>query len=105
MVLRGAQIHRCGQAKCSLFSTQSLPHDLARLYGRARPFTSANLGNVAGLRLESVQILADSHCPEIVHCDSVKTSRYGPHAVRMTSLTMRRSRNRVPMNRIIRRRP
>jgi len=80
MVLRGAQIHRCGQAKCSLFSTQSLPHDLAWLYGRALPFTSANLGNVAGLRLESVQILADSHGPEIVHCDSIKTSRRAPAA-------------------------
>jgi hypothetical protein len=48
MVLRGAQIHRRGQAKYSLFSTQSLPHDLAQLYGRTLPFTSANLGGVAG---------------------------------------------------------
>lgn len=139
MVLRGAQIHRRGQAKCSLVSTRSHPHDLARLYDRALPFTSADLGGVAGPCLNEVQIWTDSHGPEIVLCDSVKTprsapaaqpvarcrrdflctqllpwsslccspgsSRCGLHAVRMTSLTMRRSRNRVPMNGIIGRRP
>ena len=64
MVLRGAQIHRRGQAKCSLVSTRSLPHDLARLYGQALPFTSADLGSVTGPCLDEVQIWADSHGPK-----------------------------------------
>lgn len=64
MVLRGAQIHRRGQARCSLVSTRSLPHDLARLYGRTGLFTSADLGDVAGLRLDEVQIWTDSHGPK-----------------------------------------
>lgn len=64
MVLRGAQIHRCGQAKCSLFSTRSLPHDLTRLYGRVLPFTSANLGGAAGPCLDELWIWTDSHGPE-----------------------------------------
>jgi hypothetical protein len=80
MVLRGAQIHRRDQAKCSLFSTQSLPHDLAPLCDRVLPFTSANLANIVGPRLESV-------------------------AMKVTSLTIGRSRKIVPMNRLIRRRP
>ena len=56
MVLRGAQIHRRGQAKCSLVFTRSLPHDLAQLYGRTGPFTSADLCGVAGPCLDKVQI-------------------------------------------------
>ena len=80
MVLRGEQIHRRGQAKCSLFSTQSLPHDLARLYGRTLLFTSANLGGVAGPCLDELWIWTESHGQEIVHCDSVKTSRRAPAA-------------------------
>ena len=64
MVLRGAQIHRRGQAKCSLFSTRSLPHDLTRLYGRMLPFTSANLGGAAGPCLDELWIWTDSHGPE-----------------------------------------
>ena len=61
MVLRGAQIHRCGQAKCSLFSTQSLPHDLARLYGRMLPLTPADLGGAADPCLDALRIWTDSH--------------------------------------------
>src|SRR6266849_5456770 len=80
MVLRGAQIHRRGQAKCSLVSTRSLPHNLARLYGRALPFTSADLGGVAGPCLDEVLIWTDSHGPEIILCDSIKTSRSAPAA-------------------------
>ena len=64
MVLRGTQIHRLGQAKCSLVSTRSLPHDLARFYDRAGPFTSADLGGVAGPCLDEVQIWTDSHGPK-----------------------------------------
>jgi hypothetical protein len=55
MVLRGTQIHRRGQAKCSLASTRSLPHDLARLYGRALLFTSADPGSVASPCLAEVR--------------------------------------------------
>src|ERR1700704_3359526 len=80
MVLRGAQIHRRGQAKCSPVSPRSLPHDLARLYGRALPLTSADLGGIAGPCLDEVQIWTDSHGPEIVLCDLVKTSRSAPAA-------------------------
>ena len=64
MVLRGAQIHRRGQARCSLVSTRSLPHDLGRLYGRTGLFTSAGLGGVAGPCLDEVQIWTDSHGPK-----------------------------------------
>lgn len=64
MVLRGAQIHRRGQAECSLVFTRSLPHDLARLYGRTGPFTSADLGSVAGPCLDKVQIWTDPHGPK-----------------------------------------
>ena len=64
MVLRGAQIHRRGQAKCSLLSIRSLPHDLAWLDGRALPFTSANLGNIADPRLDELWIWTDSHGPK-----------------------------------------
>ena len=68
MLLRGEQIHRRGQAKCSLFSNQSLPHDLARLYGWTLPFTSADLGGVAGPCLDELWIWTESHGQEIVHC-------------------------------------
>jgi len=78
MVLRGAQIHRRGQAKCSFVSTRSLPHDLARFYGLALPFTSADLVRVAGPCLDEVQIWTDSHGPEIILCDSVKLSPSAP---------------------------
>ena len=61
MVLRGAQIHRRGQVKCSLFSTQSLPHDLARLYGRMLPLTPADLGGAADPCLDALRIWTDSH--------------------------------------------
>ncbi len=57
MVLRGAQIHRRGQVKCSLFSTQSLPHDLARLYGRMLPLTPADLGGAADPCLDALTSL------------------------------------------------
>ena len=82
MVLRGAQIHRRGQAKCSLVTTRSLPHDLVRLYRRALPFTSADLGDVAGPYLDEVQLWTDFHGQEIVLCDSIKTSRSSPAASR-----------------------
>ena len=80
MVLRGEQIHRRGQAKCSLVTTRSLPHDLVRLYRPALPFTSADLGGVAGPCLDEVQLWTDFHGPEIVLCDSIKTSRSSPAA-------------------------
>ena len=54
MVLRGAQIQPFSQARCSLFSTQSLLHDLARLYGRALPLTSPALGAVADLYIDEL---------------------------------------------------
>ncbi len=60
MVLRGAQIHQCGQASCSLLSSQSLPHNLAWLYGRAGLFTSADLVGIEGPCFEEVQIWTDS---------------------------------------------
>lgn len=61
MVLRGAQIHQCGQASCSLLFSQSLPHNLAWLYGRAGLFTSTDLVGIEGPCLEEVQIWTDSH--------------------------------------------
>ena len=48
MVLREAPIYRNSQARCNLLSTQSLPHDLARLYDHASPFTSADLDGSPG---------------------------------------------------------
>ena len=47
MVLHGAHIHRCGHSWCNLVSAQTLPYDLARLYGRAGSLTSTGLGGVA----------------------------------------------------------
>jgi hypothetical protein len=61
MVLHGAQSQQCDPLWCNLISAQSLPHDLARLYGRTGLFTSADLGGVAGPRLDMVRIWTDSH--------------------------------------------
>lgn len=61
MVLREAPIYRNRQARCNLLSAQSLPHDLARLYDHASPFTSADLGGIADPYLEEVRTWADSH--------------------------------------------
>ena len=61
MVLRGAQIQRCGQARCSLVSAQSFPHDLARLYGRTLPLTSTDLGGGADPYIDEVRTWTDSH--------------------------------------------
>jgi len=65
MVLRGAQTHRREKTKCSLVSPRSLPIDLAHLYGRALPFTSVDLGGVAGPCLDEVQTWTDIHSPKL----------------------------------------
>ena len=64
MILRGAQIHQCGQASYNFLSSQSLPHNLAWLYDRAGLFTSADLVGIEGPCLEEVQIWTDSHGPK-----------------------------------------
>ena len=80
MVLRGTQIQRCGQARCSLVSAQSLPHDLPRLYGRARPLRSTDLGGGTDPYIDMQWTWADSHASwlEIVPCDSRTMSRRAP---------------------------
>ncbi len=72
MVLRGAQIQPCGQARCGLFSAQSLLHDFDWLYGRALRLTSPDLAGVADSYIDELGTWADSHVswPEIVGCDS-----------------------------------
>jgi hypothetical protein len=104
MVLRGAQIHRRGQARCSLVSTRSLPHDLARLYGRTGLFTSADLGGVAGPCLDEVQIWTDSHGPK-----SFSATRSRCREARLPRNQLPDAKStfyvRGPMNRIIGRRP
>jgi hypothetical protein len=60
MVLRGIQTHRRDQTKCRLVPPRFLPRDLARLYGRVRPFTSVDLGGVVGPCLDEGQIWTDS---------------------------------------------
>lgn len=60
MVLRRTQNQRCDQARCNLLSSQSLPHDLARLYGRTGLFTSADIVSIEGpcsMRYRSEPIL------------------------------------------------
>ena len=64
MVHRGAPIQRYGQARCNLFSAQSLPHDLARLYGRVLPLTSTGLGGAADPYINALWTWADSHGPK-----------------------------------------
>jgi len=61
MVLQGAQSRRGGQDECNLLSAQSFPYDLARLYGHAGAFTSADLGGIADPCIEEVQIWSNSH--------------------------------------------
>ena len=80
MVLRGAQIQRCGEARCSFVPAQSLPHDLAQFYGRMLPLTSTDLGGGADPSIDELWTWTDSHgsWPEIVPCDSRKMSRIAP---------------------------
>lgn len=61
MVLHEAQSQQCDQPWYNLISAQSLPHDLARLYGDTELFTSGDLDGVAGSRLDVVRIWTDSH--------------------------------------------
>jgi hypothetical protein len=61
MVLRGTQIQRRSEAKSSLALTQSLPHDLAKVYDRTGPLTSTVLGGVADLYLDELGTWTDSH--------------------------------------------
>jgi hypothetical protein len=56
MVLRGAQIRRCGQARSYLASAGILPYDLAQLCGLTDPSTSADFDGLAGSCLEEIQV-------------------------------------------------
>jgi hypothetical protein len=61
MAFHGAQSQRCGKAWYNFLPTQSLPHNLAQLYGPTGPFTFADLGGVASPRLDEVQVWTDFH--------------------------------------------
>lgn len=76
MVLRGAQIRRCGLARCSLLSTRSLLHDLAQLYDRASLFTSTGLGREISPYLNAVKTWIDSHSPKSL--SSIRSIHYKP---------------------------
>ena len=78
MVFRGAQTHRYGHASCSLLSTRSFPRDSAWLYCQALPFTSTDLGGIAGPRLEDVQTWTDSHGQKSFSVTRSRLSRIAP---------------------------
>jgi len=78
MVFRGAQTHRYGHASCSLLSTRSFPRDSAWLYCQALPFTSTDLGGIAGQRLEEVQTSTDSHGQKSFSVTRSRLSRIAP---------------------------
>ena len=91
MVLRGAQIQRRGEARCGCVSAQSLPHDLAHLYGRVRPLTSTDLCYGASLYLDTLWPWTDSYVswPAIVLCDS--RNKMSHHAPAMQTVTRYRT--------------
>lgn len=64
MAFHGAQSQPCGKAWYNLLSAQSLPHNLAQLYGPAGPFTFADLGSVVSPCLDEVQVWTDFHRPK-----------------------------------------
>jgi hypothetical protein len=88
MVLRGAQIRRCGLAKCSLLSTRSLLHDLAQLYDRASLFTSTGRGREASPYLNAVKTWIDSHSPKSL--SAIRSIRYKPTLPRNRVIQYRR---------------
>lgn len=61
MALPGAQSQRYGKAWYNLLPAQSLPHNLAQLYGPTGPCTSADLGGVAASRPDEVKVWTDFH--------------------------------------------
>jgi hypothetical protein len=60
MVLRAAQSQQCGQARCDLLSTQSLPHNLAGLYSRTSPFRFTDLDGIVGPCLNEVKFCLET---------------------------------------------
>lgn len=71
MVLRGAQIHRRGQVKCSLVSARSLPHDLTRFSVRVLPLTSTDRDEVSDSSLDEVEpgprLMAGNRFPRLAY--------------------------------------
>jgi hypothetical protein len=61
MAFHGAQSQLYGKAWYNLLPSQSLPHNLAPLYGPTGPCTSADLGGLAAPCLDKVQVRTDFH--------------------------------------------
>jgi len=63
MAFHRVRSQRYGEAWYNLLPAQSLPHNLAQLYGPTSPFTF-DLGGLASPCLDEVQVWTDFHRPK-----------------------------------------